>query len=63
MAVNDYFASIPQLADPPRSLGYCEVLPHHRKRQQMEEAMSLLREPAKGDWENWPKDAQQMQLW
>ncbi len=63
LAVNDYFAAIPCFAEPPCSLGYREVLSPRSKRQQMEEALAIVHEPDQVDWENWPRGAQQMQLW
>jgi DNA (cytosine-5)-methyltransferase 1 len=63
LAVNDHFAAIPHLVDPPSSLGYREVLSPRQRRQQMEEALTILHEPDQVDWQNWPKHAQQMPLW
>lgn len=63
LAINDYLAALTALAEPPRSLGYREVLSPNRKRQQMEESLTILREPNQVDWQNWPKNAQQMPLW
>ncbi|HEU5374136.1 MAG TPA: DNA cytosine methyltransferase [Ktedonobacteraceae bacterium] len=63
LALDDYLAFIPQLAEPPQSLGYREVLSPRQKRQQMEEAMAILQEPAQPDWEESSKHALQLQLW
>ena len=63
LALHDYFAAIDELAEQPQSLGYREVLSARQKREQMEEALAVLREPAQGYWEHWPHDAQQMALW
>jgi DNA (cytosine-5)-methyltransferase 1 len=63
LAINDYLDAVPALAEPPKTLGYHEVLSPRCKRQQMEDALAILREPDQVDWKNWPKDAQQLQLW
>ncbi|HEU5374801.1 MAG TPA: hypothetical protein VFV38_05140 [Ktedonobacteraceae bacterium] len=63
LALDDSLAFIPQQAEPPQSLGYREVLSPRPKRQQMEEAMALLQEPAQPDWEERSTHALQLQLW
>jgi hypothetical protein len=61
LAVNDYLATLSALAEPPTSLGYREIHAPWQKRHQIEEALTLVREPV--DWEHWPKDAKQLALW
>ena len=63
LAINDYLASIPALADRPSSLGYRELISPQRKRQQMEEALTILREPTQGDWSSWPREVKKVSLW
>jgi DNA (cytosine-5)-methyltransferase 1 len=63
LALDAYFEAIPALAEVPRSLGYREMLSPHQKRQQIEEALALVREPELGDWTGWAREAQQMPLW
>lgn len=61
LAATDYFAAISHLAEPPRSLGYREVLSLRERRQQVEEALHIVQERSKR--QPWPKDAQQLALW
>ena len=61
LAVTDYSAAISHLAEPPRSLGYREVLSLHGRRQQVEEALRIVQERSKQ--QPWPKDTQQLALW
>jgi hypothetical protein len=63
LALNDYLAALTALAEPPRSLGYREVLSPRQKRQQMEDALAILRQPDQSDWKTWPKDVHQPHLW
>jgi DNA (cytosine-5)-methyltransferase 1 len=63
LALDDYLAFIPHLADPPQSLGHREVLSPRQKRHQMEEAMAILQETAQDGWGEVPKNALQLQLW
>jgi DNA (cytosine-5)-methyltransferase 1 len=57
LAANDYFRSIPCLADVPRALGHREVISERRRQEEMEEALRIVHEPERFS------DAKQLALW